>query len=127
MSKADEVSEARAKWRDLKDACAKAGGKNLFGSDDLGPALDTMAKCVAIVEMGSKVPQDAKGKKALEKARGDGRAAAEKAKKAAAKYRDLAQDALGKTESKALKAALRNAVTGLNGCHKIASGVAHML
>ena len=128
MPSSDEVGQARTKWRQLKDACAKAGApKDLFGSDDLGPELDKMQAAVAIVEKGSKVTQDERGKKALEKARTDGRAAADKVSRITTKYRERADQALQKAMAPALKTALRDAVAGLTRCQTIASGTAKML
>lgn len=128
MANVAEIGEARKKWRERKDACVKAGApSSLFGTDDLGPALDKMQECVTIVEKGSKVAQDEKGKKALEKAKADGRAAAAKVTAAATKYRERVESALQKGGSPELKTALREMVTALTRCQTIASGVAKML
>ena len=128
MAKAEEIGDARKKWRERKDACVNAGApKNLFGTDDLGPALDKMQECVTIVERGSKVAQDAEGKKALDKAKTDGRAAANRVNTAATRYRERAENALQKATSPGLKTALRDTVTALTRCQTIASGVAKML
>ena len=114
MSAKDDVGAIRTIWRTRKAACTKAGAPaSLFGSDDLGSALDTMEELIWIVEKGSKQAQDDKGKKALEKMAKDAATAAQKVGKTAQKYRDAAQKALDKAGTAALRDALRDALKTL--------------
>lgn len=119
MSAKDDVGAIRTVWQTRKAACTQAGAPaSLFGSSDLGGALDKMEELIWIVEKGSKHAQDEKGKKALEKMANDAATAAQKVGKTAQKYKEAAQKALDKAGTAALRDALRDAIKTLTVLEK---------